>query len=173
MCQFFSAIATRDGRLLFTEANHHETIIRRAKLRDTNAHVRHWVRVEVKPEGDGWGPVRVDETAVPAWWTEDAVAHEARVLALAARVRPARAAYKAVERPAWAAYRAVRDQAWDKAVQREALTAYGALLGQARAAYEAVQGQALAAYKAVQDQAWAACVSALRSIDGYVPEAEA
>ena len=34
MCEFFSCIATRSGKILFTEKNSHETIIERAGLAD-------------------------------------------------------------------------------------------------------------------------------------------
>ena len=107
MCDFFSCIATRNGRLLFTEENSHEEIITRAKLRDTDRHLQHWIRVEVTPKGDGWGPVKVDESETPGWWIEDRAAHNDRVLQLAGRVRPAWDAYEAVRRPAWDAYEAV------------------------------------------------------------------
>ena len=147
MCEFFSAIATRDGRLLFTEDNSHEVIIRRAGLRDTYAYVRHWVRGQVRPRGAGWGPVRVDETTVPAWWTDDRAAHEGRVLDLAGRVRPAWEAYEAVERPAREAYEAVQRPAWE--------------------AYRAVQRPAREAYEAVRRSAWEAYEAGLSRISGY------
>ncbi len=125
MCEFFSCIVTREGDLFFCEDHSHEEIIRRAKLRDTDAHVRHWVRVEVTPTMDGWGPVRVDESTVPAWWTEDAPAWEGKVLDLAGRVQPAWAAYVAVRQPAYAAYEAVRQPAWAAYEQQiSAMTGY-------------------------------------------------
>jgi len=158
MCEFFSCVVTRKGDLFFCEDNSHEEIIDRAKLRDSDAHVRHWVRVEVTPQGDGWGPVRVDETTVPAWWHEDAPAWEGKVLDLAGRVRPAWEAYKAVERPAWEAYEAVRRPALEayKAVERPALEAYEAVRRPALEAYEAVERPALEAYEAVERPAWEA-----------------
>ena len=111
MCQFFSAIACRDGRLLFCEDDSHEEIIRRAGLNDTRVSIRHWVRVEVRPIGEGWARVKVDETTEPAWWLEDAEAWRGRVVALAERVRPAWAAYDAAEASAWAAYAAAVEAA--------------------------------------------------------------
>jgi hypothetical protein len=175
MCDFFSAIATRDGRLFFTEEDSHETIIARAKLRDTDRHLRYWIRVEVTPVGNGWGPVRVDESEVPGWWGEDRAAREDTVLALANRVRAARAAYEAVQQQAWAAYLAVVQPALAayEAVQQQALAAYEAVQQPALAAYDAVQQQAWAAYEAVQQQAWAAYVDSLYWILGYQRKREA
>ena len=99
MCDFLSAIATRDGRLLFCEDDSHETIERRAGLRDGDRHLRHWVRVEQRP---GDAALRVDEASTPGWW--DAEEWQPRLDALLARVRPVRAAYDEARRPVHAAY---------------------------------------------------------------------
>ena len=99
MCDFLSAIATRDGRLLFCEDDSHETIVRRAGLRDGDLHLRHWVRVEQRP---GDAALRVDEASTPGWW--DAAEWQPRLDALLARVRPVRAAYDEAMRTADAAY---------------------------------------------------------------------
>ena len=105
MCQFFSAIVTRDGRVLFYEEDSHETIVRRAGLRDDDLHLRGWVRVEAVPDAAGAFPsVRVDETSVPAWYAEDRAAWDDRVTQVAMRVRPALDAYDAIVREAWDAY---------------------------------------------------------------------
>lgn len=159
MCNFFSSIVTRDGRVLFCEEDSHEVIIERAGLRDTDTHVRHWVRVEVQPAGEGWGPVRVDETTTPSWWIEDAAAWEGKVLELAARVRPAWEAYDAVERQAWDAY---------LAVVRPARAAYEAVERPAREAYDAVMRPAWGAYVAVMRPALEAYAAHLSSITGYL-----
>ena len=107
MCQFFSALYTRDGAVRFCETDAHEdTVARLGWPDDRPLETRGWVRVEALPAGEGWGPVWVDETSAPAWCDEDRAAHEGRILAVAARVRPAREAYEAVRRPAWDAYTA-------------------------------------------------------------------
>ena len=123
MCQFFCAAVTRDRRVLFTEEISHETIVRRAGLPDISLHLRHWVRVELPPDGEGWGALVVDETSTPAWF--DPVEDGARVQAVAARVRPAWPAYRAIAPPPRAAYRAIAQPA--------------------RAAFQAIQEPALAA----------------------------
>jgi len=83
MCQFFSAIATRDGRLLFTEEDSHETIVYRAGLRDSALFLRHWVRIEQRPSATA---LTVDETSVPSWF--DPPEWQTRVDALLECIRP-------------------------------------------------------------------------------------
>ena len=105
MCQFFSGIAFRNGDIKFTEEDSHTTLIERLGLDDSkDLFTRGWVRFEVMPQGDGWAPVRVDETSVPGWWDDDRVAFEDRVLAVATRVCPAWAEYDRVTAPARAEY---------------------------------------------------------------------
>jgi len=88
MCQFLSAIATRDGRLLFTECDSHEVIIQRAGLRDESLFLRHWVRIEQTIYDR---KLRVDETECPSWF--DPLEWQERVTQLLAQVRPAREAF--------------------------------------------------------------------------------
>jgi hypothetical protein len=137
MCQFFSAIVCRDGRLLFGTTDSHEDLIKWYDLDDTaDLFTRRWVRVECRPPHTA---VVVDETVVPAWYDEDRAAYEGRVMEAAETVANYRAAYEAVRGPAWAAYEAVTvpAQAAYEAVEGPAWAAYGAVTGPARAAYEA------------------------------------
>ena len=157
MCQFFSALVTRDHRVLFCEDNSHETLIARAGLSDTQLHLRHWVRVEVRPDGDGWGAVHVDEITTPAWY--DQVEDGDRVIAVAERVRPAWAAYEANLAQANAAYDAAR---------APARAAYEATCATAEATYYANRAQANAAYDAAHAQAWATHILAISSLEGYL-----
>jgi hypothetical protein len=86
MCNFFSCIATRDGRLLFSEDDSHEVIVNRANLRDNDAHIQHFVRLEIVPPFD---KVHVDEQSIPAWYASQRVGIEERAKALARRVQKA------------------------------------------------------------------------------------
>ena len=116
MCQFFSCLVTRDHRVMFCEDDSHEDLITRAGFDDTkDVFLRSWVRVEVKPEGAGWGHCEVDETSVPSWWNE--VEDTARVLIVATTVRSARKVYDAAERSARKVY---------DAAERSAREVYGA-----------------------------------------------
>ena len=125
MCQFFSAVATRDGRLLFCETDSHEEIIRRARLRDTDRFIRHFVRLElVNKRGGATSTLCVDETSVPAWF--DVEDWQSRMTDLKAAVELAQAAYNAAMGPAQAVY--------DVAVG-SAQAAYNAAVGSARMAY--------------------------------------
>lgn len=159
MCQFFSAIATRDGRLLFTDADSHEEIIYRAKLCDDDLHIRHWVRLELKPYGDNWGSLKVDETSVPSWFDTDDWHH--RMIALASRVKQARDAYDVVAKQALDVYDAAMKQARD---------AYGAAMKQMWAAYYVAAKQAWAAYDPAAKKARAAYIATISTIEGYVHE---
>ena len=58
MCNFFSCVATKDGRILFTEQDSHSEIIRRAGLRDDEQFMRAFVRLEIVPP---FNVVKVDE----------------------------------------------------------------------------------------------------------------
>ena len=108
MCQFFSAIATKDGRLLFTEDDSHETIVERAGLSDAALYARSWIRLEAvpsKPIGpDSTWTVRVDEATTPGWYTDEQVNWEDRITSLANRIAPARTTRDAAVASAWATY---------------------------------------------------------------------
>jgi hypothetical protein len=149
MCEFFSCLAFRDGAVRFCEDDSHETLISRLALDDTQAlPLRSWVRVEVSPVGERWGPVCVDEESTPGWWDEDRAAFEGRVLTVATRVRPAWAVYNAAVRSAWAVYNAA--------------------VRSARAVYNAAVQPAWAVYDAAVRSAWAAYREQIQPIEGYV-----
>ena len=153
MCVFFSAILDKDGAVHFCEDDSHEAILARLGWPDDRPlETRGWVRVERKWTGDTWLDVRVDETSVPAWYTEDRARYEGLVCETAERVQAALAAYQAAKQAALAAYQAV--------VQA------------ALAAYQAVVQPAWAAYEAVKQSARAACQATLSAMTGYVPTKE-
>ena len=82
MCEFFSCIYTKDGRILFTESDSHEKIIKRAGLKDNDPYLRSFVRLECVPP---FNTVRVDEYGtLPAWF--NLVDAQDRVIDLAKRV---------------------------------------------------------------------------------------
>ena len=81
MCNFFSFTFHRDGRILFTEKDSHEEIIKRAGLRDGDVFLRDFVRGECKPPFDA---VTVDENGtLPAWFEERRAEFEERAMMLA------------------------------------------------------------------------------------------
>lgn len=83
MCNFFSAIFTRDGRLLSNSANidHHSQLIELFKVHERPSHapVQNFVRLELTPPDDksklldlnSW-QFHVDECEVPGWFDDDA-----------------------------------------------------------------------------------------------------
>ncbi len=175
MCEFFSCIATKDGHVLFTEQNSHETIIERAKLKDDDiafvrAYVsdtvnqRNFVRLEILPP---FTTVTVDEAGtLPDWWIEKATAMGKKAKKLAKKVGAALAQYEAVkdaalaqyeavEQPALAQYKAVEQPAWAQyqAVKQPAWAQYQAVKQPAWAQYQAVKDAARAQYQAVKDAA--------------------
>ena len=87
MCQFLSIVITRDRRLLFTEEDSHETIIKRAGLQDFNTHLLHFVRIERVEDC-----TKVDETSTPGWFT--LADWQERIDELYARIAPARKRYE-------------------------------------------------------------------------------
>ena len=181
MCEFFSAIVTRDHRVLFTEEDSHETVIARAGLRDKALHGRAWVRVELRPDGpEGWQPVRVDEKTTPGWWNP--VTDGDRVRVVADRVRAVRATYHAACVAARAPYAAACAAALAPyhaaeaaalapyaAALAAALAPYAAACAAARAPYDTAEAAALAPYAAACAAALAPYETVIRTMDGYVP----
>ena len=149
MCNFFTAIVTKDGRVLFTKQDSHETIVERAKLKDTTLLHRTWVRVEIQPKNGSWGPVTVDEQgSLPGWYEDDRAAFEDKVKETAEAVAPAKAAYNAA--------------------RASAKAAYDAAVAPAEAAYHAAQASAYAAYDAALASAKAAYIDKIKTIPGYL-----
>jgi len=109
MCQFFSAIVTRQGTVRFCEDDSHETIIARLGFDDTRPlATRGWIRVECVRPHDA---VRVDETSVPGWYAEDPARYDDAVIVVAMCVAQARAVCEATVAPAWAVCEATVAQA--------------------------------------------------------------
>ena len=78
MCQFFSAIALRNGDIIHDDAtDSHSDLILAFGLSDAeNANCQHFVKVEFTPESpdvmdeiDKY-TLRVDENETPLWWEE-------------------------------------------------------------------------------------------------------
>ena len=155
MCEFFSCIVTRDGKLWFTEDNRHETIIDRKQLRDTET-CRHFVRLEVRPP---FATCRLDQSLSPSWFDENRLDYEDMAIDLAKRIAPAYEAYLKATAPA--------EEVCQKAID----TAYEAYLKAIDTAYEARQKAIDTAYEAYlkatapADEAY---MEFLSGIDGYV-----
>jgi len=86
MCEFFSCIATKDGKVLFTEEDSHETTIKRAKLKDDGESI-------VRLEYDG-AHLKADQQIIPEWFEHAYIKIERRVKKAYAVVAPAREEYK-------------------------------------------------------------------------------
>ena len=183
MCQFFSAVVLRNGDVRFCEDDSHETLIKRLGLRDDDAHLRQFVRVECVPSHDGTFPhVRVDETTVPTWWTEDAPALEDKVRQVGLRVATAWKVYDETV--------ALAEKVYDETVAPAlkayhetvalALKAYHETVATAKKAYHETVALALKAsnktvapaqkvYDETRASAWKVYVAAISSIEGYTP----
>ena len=180
MCQFFSAIVTRQGDVRFCEDTSHEMILARLGLDDTRPlATRGWVRVECAPPHDA---VRVDETSEPGWYAEDRLRFEDAVMAVALRVAPLLATYEAGRAPLWATCEAGCASLW---------ATYEAGCAPLLATYEAGRASLLATCEAGCASLWATCEAGrapllatyeagrapllatyeatLRTIEGYVP----
>jgi len=67
MCKYWSGIVTKDGKVLFTEDDSHETVIKRSGLNDCSLENREFVRIEV--ENGNMKNYRVDESdTLPSWY---------------------------------------------------------------------------------------------------------
>lgn len=119
MCEFFSALALKDGRLCFTSGDSHEDIISRLGLDDTGVvFYRNFVRLECTPPFDD---VEVDEEgSLPAWFEDRRADFESRMMELAKQVN----AVKEDSR---------LEDAWETccAARSKAMQAYGAVLNPA------------------------------------------
>ena len=79
MCNFFSAIITKDGIIYDPQTDAHEDLIKKAGLDDTTMKPD-FVRIEVNPKDsdifnhdlDNW-QFKVDQDLLPDWWTDDFV----------------------------------------------------------------------------------------------------
>ena len=176
MCLFFSCIATRDGRLLFTEEDSHETVIARAHVRDTDAHLSHFVRLERRPDS----PVQLDEQETPSWFTLDD--WTPRIEETFLQVTEARKPYEAACAKARKSYDAARAEAWKSynAACVEAWKPYDATCAEVRKSYDAACAEVRKPYEATCAKAWKSCdatcakarksyVKALSSLNGYLP----
>ena len=67
MCKYWSGIVTKDGKVLFTEDDSHETVIKRSGLNDCSLENREFARIEV--ENGNMKNYRVDEfDTLPSWY---------------------------------------------------------------------------------------------------------
>ena len=199
MCNFFSAMVFTTGAIRFCEDDSHEVNIQRLGLRDhAPPFMRGWVRVEAAPVDGTFPTVRVDESSTPGWYDEGRERMDEAVRDVALRVWPAwqaynaactaaQQAYNAACAPAWQAYNAAcvpaqqaHDAAWSTAGQAygqaysaacaTAWQAYHATCGPAGQVYDAACVPAQQAHDAACVTARRAYVTAIRSIEGFVPE---
>ena len=85
MCNFWSCIITRDGKVISNKNNSsHDTLIEKGKLKDDKLIDRDFVRIEVTPidivnkprDRSAW-KLKVDEQkTLPGWYTEKQAANE-------------------------------------------------------------------------------------------------
>ena len=84
MCNFFSAVVVRSGKVLHNarEDDTHESIIAKYNLKDAKLIDRDFVRVELNPNGTDFKDwiYKVDEIGtLPKWYSDAADKHEAKV----------------------------------------------------------------------------------------------
>jgi len=98
MCDFFSCIITKAGKVLFTESKSHEEIIARSGLKDN---LEEFIRAEHTPKS---GYI-LDEETTPEWYERIAAQAKANATATYKRVAPAWAEYERVDQPALDEYK--------------------------------------------------------------------
>ena len=182
MCQFLSIVITRDRRLLFTEEDSHETIIKRAGLRDDNPYLLFFVRIE-RTESY----TKVDETSIPGWFT--LADWQERIDELYARIAPARKRYEETcasarkvysktcapawkiysetSAPAWKIYSETSAPAW-KVYDAPAWKVYEETCASTLKRYDETRAPAQKRYVETRASAWKLYVSHIRTITGYV-----
>ena len=77
MCNFFSAIITKDDIIYDPQTDMHEDLIKKARLDDTTLRPD-FVRVEINPidrdifnhDMNNW-QFKIDQDLLPVWWTKD------------------------------------------------------------------------------------------------------
>ena len=165
MCNFFSAIITRDGRVLFTEEDSHEEAIKRSGLADD---LKHFVRVEYNEECG----YQIDERMIPGWYERIAAKAEQNAKAIFTKILPLHTEYDEIERSVWVKYDEIERSAWveyDK-IWQSAWEKYGKLVQPAREKYEKIEESAWEKYGKLVQPARVAYASRIKKIGGYVAE---
>ena len=185
MCEFFSCIVTKEGKVFFTEEDSHETIIDRLKIGDNG---KNFVRIEhTKEKG-----YKIDEMTIPEWYERIVTMIKYNVKKTFAKVAPAREEYEKIEAPAREEYEKIKAPAreeyekikapaWEeyekiKALAREeyekieapALKEYEKIEASAREEYEKIKASALKEYEKIEAPAWEEYKNLLSKIKGYV-----
>lgn len=142
MCKFFSAIATRDGNVLFTEKDSHETVIARSGLEDD---LSKFVRVEYDGE-----QYTVDEQSIPEWYERIAAKAEHATTRIYKRIVPWHGEYKKIEQRALDEYEVMQRPAWDE--------------------YEVMRRTALDKYRRTLQPAWNEYLHHIKTVDGFLAE---
>ena len=165
MCNFFSCIVTRDGRVLFTELDSHETIISRAGLRDN--HMANFVRLEVLPP---FTECTVDEREIPAWFEESAEEYKDRAVQLAIKVNGLKEEYEKIRQFALEEYQKIKQPAWEKYENtlQPALEEYRKIQQPALEEYQKIEQIAWEEYKKIRQPAWEEYLRSLSKIEGYL-----
>jgi cytochrome c556 len=168
MCHFFSCIAMKDGRLLFTEDDSHEEIIRRAGLRDNDLSInRPFVRLEITPP---FNRVTVDEdNTLPEWWDSSEFTKKAKQLAK--KVGKVRAEYQTKLDAVRAEYQPKRDAVEaEYQPKRDAVEAeYQTKLDAVEAEYQPKRDAVRAEYQTKLDAVRAEYQTKLAPLHGYLP----
>lgn len=143
MCNFFSAIVLRDGSILFTEEDSHETVIARSGLKDN---LKHFVRVEYNRE-DGY---EIDERAIPEWYERIAAKAETNIKKTFAKIETFNDECMRIEESSWEDYENIQ------------------LIVHPN--YNKIEDTAWEDYYTIHQTAMAAYISQLEEIEGYVKE---
>ena len=154
MCNFFSCLITRDGRILFTELDRHETIISRAGLRDN--YMANFVRLEVLPP---FTECTVDEREIPAWFEENAEEYKDRAVQLAVKVNGLKEECEKIQQSAWEEFKKIRQPAWEE---------YEKIVQSAWKKYDNIVQPALEEYEKIRQTTLEECLESLSKIEGYM-----
>ena len=160
MCEYFSCIVTKNGKIHWCEDDSHHVTIERLGIDDF---ITELVKIECVPneKGTRW-KYRVDENTFPEWF-ERMTGIERKVKKIAKQTFKLKQEYLKVQEQAWQEYEKVQEPAWQEylKVQEPAWQEYWKVQEPARQEYNKVQGQA-----------WQEYTRGIKNIEGYVPVRE-
>ena len=163
MCNFFSCIVTRDGKVLFTEEDSHEHVIERSGLKDD---LEHFVRVEYTNE-NGYC---VDESTIPEWYERMSAMIERNVELTYRNVKSLYDEYLEIQQPAWDKYHKITQPASDdyETIMQHAWKEYKKIQQSALDKCNNIKQHALDEYITITQPAWAKFLKEISNIEGCI-----
>ncbi len=173
MCEYFSCIVTREGKVLWCEDNSHEETIKRANLKDDKLKDRDFVRIEVK-NGDMKNYCVDEESTLPSWYKLSEKFFKTKTAKILKRLNLVIEDYEKKRAPLYEEYEKKRAPLYEDYNKKRA-TLYrdyekkcDALYGDYKKKYAPLYED----YKKKYAPLYEDYKKKLKSIEGYIPEKE-